>query len=907
MTPTTRNALLLVIMLGCTAPPVVAQSGVEVRGLVTDETGGPIVNASVTLTDERGAKTSTTTNQEGRYRLVAEPSGKTTLTIRAAGFAPANRTVRVATTGSMTVDVKLRVAINERVDVRSGLVRVSLDSDQNLSGIRLSDKVLEALPDDPESLLQALRLLAATTGTRADLVSFYVDGMPLNRQLPPKDVIQSVRINANPFSAEFAEPGASRVEILTKPASQHYHGNGRFDFNDAKINARNFFEPTRARYQSRTYEGYIGGPIVADRWGFLVYGGRWEQDDNVVLNATPIDPATLQPQALRLNIASPTRTSSYSLRTDARMAQNHTFAVEYGQNIQRRRSAGLQSGFDLPERAYTGDSKEQTASVWVTSIFPAALNELRARVVRTRILDRAVTATPAILVLEAFNAGGNQDMLFRENNTDRVRLANVFTFSGPAHSVRIGGQADIVRLEQIDQSNFNGTYIFGSDVVRDRLGNPVLSANGDASVISGLEVYRLMLAGAPGYRPSQFSIVRGDPAVTFSVVEGAWFAQDDWRPAPRLTISYGVRHEYQSQVAQRMQIAPRAAIAWAPTGDGNSAVRGGVGLFYSQIPHVLFSDAFRLDGRHGQRLVIDRPAFFPTVPDTLPDAQTLISTIRTQAPDLTFPSMLVSTISYDRRLGGSLFGSIGYTWRRGMNLLRTRNIAGVPAPADGLILQFESTGRSSAHDLNATVSGNIGPDVMVFGSYGWTRALQDTDDLYSVPADSSNLAAEWGIAPVPRHRVSLGGSINLPDDFAVYPFVTVTSALPFNITTGRDTNGDSVFTDRPALADAGNAGAVATPFGVFNLSPAPGEAVIPRNFGIGPTQFTFDVTATKAFMSYNGPTPSSRRTTISLSVTNLLNQTNYAPFNGVLTSPFFGTANRALNKRRVTVSARYDF
>jgi hypothetical protein len=195
----------------------------------------------------------------------------------------------------------------------------------------------------------------------------------------------------------------------------------------------------------------------------------------------------------------------------------------------------------------------------------------------------------------------------------------------------------------------------------------------------------------------------------------------------------------------------------------------------------------------------------------------------------------------------------------------------------------------------------------VFGSYGFTQAMQDTDDLYSVPADSSNLAAEWGAAPVPQHRVVLGPGISLPDDYAVYSFLTWTSALPFNITSGNDTNLDSVFTDRPSLAEAGQAGAVATPFGLFNPNPRPGEAFIPRNFGIGPTLFTFDVTASKTFVSYKGQTPSSRRTTILLSVSNFLNHTNYAPFNGVLTSPFFGTANRALDKRRVTLSARYDF
>ena len=79
----------------------------------------------------------------------------------------------------------------------------------------------------------------------------------------------------------------------------------------------------------------------------------------MVVNATTIDPVTLQPQSLRLNVAAPTRTTSYSLKTDVQVTQNHTAAVEYGQNEQDRRTAGLQSGFDLPERAYTGESRER--------------------------------------------------------------------------------------------------------------------------------------------------------------------------------------------------------------------------------------------------------------------------------------------------------------------------------------------------------------------------------------------------------------------------------------------------------------------------------------------------------------------------------------------------------------------
>jgi hypothetical protein len=813
--------------------------------------------------------------------------------------------------GGATLDIKLRVAINDRIVVEGGLVGVSLDSGQNLSGIRLSGKALDALPNDPQSLLQSLRLLAATTGTRPDLVAFYVDGLPLTQRLPPKDVIQSVRINANPFSAEFAEPGASRVEILTKPASGQYSGSGRIDFNDSRFNAPDPFQPNRADYQSRTYEGYVGGPIVRNRWGMLAYAGRWEQDDNVVVNATTIDPATLLPGSLRLNVAAPTRTTAYSFKTNVQVSPQHTAAVEFEQHDQDRRTAGLQSGFDLPERAYTGESRERNASFWLTSASPTVLNELRARVSRIHLLDQAVTASPAILVLEAFNAGGNQDALFSEDTTNRMHVANVTTFARAAHSIRVGAQADVVRLAQVDRANFNGTFIFGSDVVRDRFGNPAAGVNGQPAVISGLDLYRLVLAGTPGYRPSQFSVVKGNPAVALSIVEAAWFAQDDWRAAPRLTISYGVRHDIQQYDGLRMRLAPRAGLAWAPEADGNSAVRAGVGVFYTPIPHRLFSDVLRLDGRHGEQLVVDRPGFFPAVPDALPDVQDVTATVRTRSPELTLPMMLVSTVSYDRRLVGSLFGSIGYTWRRGTDLLRTRNVGVVPqaglAVPNALNLQFESTGRSAAHEVNASMSGTIGPNVMLFGSYGFTRARQDTDDLYSVPADSANLAAEWGRAPVPAHRLSFGGSIPLPQDYAVHPFVTWTSALPFNITSGNDTNFDSVFTDRPSFAQAGQAGAVATPFGVFDPNPRPGEGVIPRNFGLGPTNLTFDVTATKTFVANKGGTPSSRRTTIMLSASNLLNHTNYAAFNGVLTAPYFGTANRALNKRRVTLTVRYDF
>ena len=392
MTRSTRTAFLLLLVLGCTVPRVVAQTAVEVRGVVTDETGGLIVGAAVTLTGERGAKTSATTNHEGRYRVVTESPGKMTLTVEAAGFAPSTRMVTVTGAGSTTIDVKLRVAINDtcRCSRRAGrrvarfgtepfrdqAVGQGAGSAPGRSGVSAAG-ASDARGDDryapgPRDVLR--RWPAADAAAAAQ-------GRHPERADQCESVFRRVR---RAGSEPRRDPDQAGVRALSRQRTDR--------FQRCEVEQRSDpFEPNRANYQTRTYEGYIGGPIVRNRWGFLAYGGRWEQDDNVVVNATTIDPVTLQPQSLRLNVAAPTRTTSYSFKTDVQVTQNHTAAVEYGQNEQVRRTAGLQSGFDLPERAYTGESREQTASLWVTSASPTVLNELRARVSRNHLVDRAVT------------------------------------------------------------------------------------------------------------------------------------------------------------------------------------------------------------------------------------------------------------------------------------------------------------------------------------------------------------------------------------------------------------------------------------------------------------------------------------------------------------------------------------
>jgi hypothetical protein len=82
----------------------------------------------------------------------------------------------------------------------------------------------------------------------------------------------------------------------------------------------------------------------------------------------------------------------------------------------------------------------------------------------------------------------------------------------------------------------------------------------------------------------------------------------------------------------------------------------------------------------------------------------------------------------------------------------------------------------------------------------------------------------------------------LPHGFRISPFMVFNSGAPFNITTGTDLNGDSIFNDRPAFAtDMSRPSAVQTSFGAFDTSPIPGQTTIPANFGGGPSQFTLNL------------------------------------------------------------------
>ena len=871
-----------------------------IRGSVKDETGGVVAGAYVMLTDDRNRKLRSVSSADGAFVFNDVAPGRYDIVVSHDGFANAYRTVDVSVGSRLSIEIMMRLSLDQRVEVVASLDDFRRASGLSPLGLMLGEQEVRVLPNDPDMMLAVLRELSASTG-RADEVAVYVDGQPIAARLPPKEIIQSIRISTNPFASEFAQPSAGLVEIFTKPVVSGFRGEYQGTFNDSSLNARNAFEPRKTPSRTQSLGGYLGGPLVRSRWSFLAYGGHWEREDRVVVNTRVVDPATLAVQPFLESVATPNKVDSYSLRMDVLPAMRHVFSVEYGRSSESQRSAGLESGLDLPERGVNRQTQDDTARLALVSSFREGFgSEFRVSLHQRRSDDTALTTSPAVLVLDTFQAGGNQARLSDHTTTRQASLSHILSYTDSVQAVRGGVQLDVVDVVNQRAANTGGTFIFGAAV--DPAGNVIATP---------LERYLRTLQHVPEYGPSSFSITRGQPSIEFKDWRASLFVQDDVQRSATVTSSLGLRFDLQKHARRSfMNLAPRAGIAWAPGGNPNHTVRAAVGLFYSVVPPEVTVDPLRYDGLKTVDLVVDQPNFFPDVPSQL-GATVTLPTVRVNH-QVYAPITSAATASYEWHAARALTSSFGYTLRRGDRLLRTIDLntpaigsRGLLHPDLGPMLQFDSTGRSMTHELRSTVRYGVAP-VSVFGTYTLRWSRSDTDGLYTVAADSGTLQGEYGRAgDDERHHGVLGTSLSFPHDWSVSALFTVGSGRPFNITTGLDNNGDLLFVDRPATVGSGTVGAIATPFGSFDPYPAPGELMIVRNAGQGPRQFVLNAGVAKTMRFGGGATP--RYIIFSVSVENLTNYVNFTDFNGVVTSPLFGQPNRAFNPRRIELGARFGF
>lgn len=891
------------------AVSVLAQNNMgSLRVRVTDDLDAIIIGASVNATDANGVTKTTTSNTEGLAILSGLAPGAYLVQVTAPGFAQFD-SADVAISAGQRAEIAAKLAVTIATETVTAAVEtpVSTEPENNAGAVRITGKDIDALPDDPDELEAALQALAGPSAG-PNGAQIFVDGF--NGNVPSRDAIREIRINQNPFTAENDRPGGGRIEILTKPGSDKFRGSADFRFSDESLNSRNPFALNRPSYQLRNYGGQLGGPIKKGKASFFFDIQRREVDDNDLVNATRLD-ANLQPVQFAQAILTPQKNFNFSPRIDYQINATNTLVARY--NYEKRDNIGQGIGsFSLPERAFNQETTGHTLQLTETAVIKGKyVNETRFQLARDTNNRLDNNAASSIQVSGAFNGGGAQVGL-SSNETNRWELQNFTIWSVGRHALKAGARLRGVNITDTSRNNFGGTFTFAGITI------PVLNASGaviGTQTLSSLEQYRrtIQFSGqnlTPAQRrilgavPSQFSISAGNPESDVTQYDIGGYVQDDWKLRPNLTVNLGLRYENQTNLDSNFNFGPRLGFAWSPganaQGQGSkTVVRGGFGFFFDRFGENNTLTINRLTATDGQRsfiasspnldplnplninatdanlIALAQPVFTLNGVTNLPATSSLSARSRSlfQAdPNLEAPYTMFSLFSVERQLPGRTTAFVSYVDIRARHTIRTRNInAPIPDPTTGLVnsnpalqvrpfgaavgnlFEYESNGRFNLQNLNVGFNSRLNQYVTFFGNYSLGRARGDVDAQVTNPY---NLTLDYGRTSFDvRHRFTLFGSFNLPRfGVSVSPFVTASSGIPFNITTGVDSNGDTVFGERPSLVPnrAGECGQAnstirCTAYGVFNLAPAAGETIIPRNFGEGPAQFSTNLRISKSF------------------------------------------------------------
>jgi hypothetical protein len=300
-------------------PPQKAGAG-TITGQVKDSSGAVLGKASVTLSrDTSGAQTAQTYD-DGTYVFHDVAPGTYTISAAYKGLTQSN-VVTVMVSGSETErgDIVMKPAeVIQQITVEENPNQLSVEPTQNADALVIKGAALDALPDDPDDLQQDLQALAGpSAGPNGGEI--FVDGFSSGR-LPPKNSIREIRINQNPFSAEYDTLGYGRIEIFTKPGSDQFHGTAFYDTSQGLWNSRNPFLASSPypNFELQNFGGNVSGPITQHASFFFDFERR-QIDDNALLNAIVLNSATLAPYNDRGFTPTPQQRTTLSPRIDIQL------------------------------------------------------------------------------------------------------------------------------------------------------------------------------------------------------------------------------------------------------------------------------------------------------------------------------------------------------------------------------------------------------------------------------------------------------------------------------------------------------------------------------------------------------------------------------------------------------------
>lgn len=846
------------------------------RGKITDPSHAVIPKATVTITGRDGKSVTVETNHLGIYEVQALAPGAYNVSVTAKGFAVDNEAaIQVNPGQTQKLDIELEIAVEpQHVEVQEEAPTVSVSPENNASTLVIKGKDLDALSDDPDELQSELQALAGpSAGPNGGQI--YVDGFSAG-QLPPKSAIREIRINQNPFSAEYDKLGYGRIEIFTKPGTDKFHGQFMANGNDSAFNTLSPFVAEQPGYYSEIFNGNLSGPIDKKASFFFTVQQR-DIDNQSLVAATVLGPGNVV-TPYNVAVPSPSKRLNISPRADFQLTSNNTLSIRYQYTQQSQDNGGI-GGFSLPSFGYNSHSTENTLQITDTQVIsPTIVNETRFQFIRDSDTQNPLNTAPSLVVQGSFTDGGSS-LGTVTSNQDHYELQNLTSIAHGKHFFKFGGRVRGTLFSSSQNANFNGSYTFSSITAYQ------ITENG---LQQGLTPQQIRALGGGA---SQFTLVVGQPLSDVSMIDVGLYAEDEWKIRPNLSFSYGLRYETQTGIPYAGNWAPRLSLAYG-VGHNNAApktvLRAGYGIFYDRFSYDYLLQAERYNGTTQQQYVVANPDFYPRIPSPAELAQlaTNSPTMYQVQSNLHVPYTMEAAVSVERQVAKNATLSVTYLNSRGVHQLFLRNAnAPLPGtynpadPASGIrpfggtenIYQYNSGGVFEQNQIIANLRVSLGNKLSLFGFYALGYANSDLGSGGPISIGSAGQGfggffggngtatpqfisnsydpmQDWGRAAFDvRNRVFVGGTIALPYALRLSPFLIANSGAPFNIVLGQNLNGSSIFNNRPWLVSPSTPGAIVTPYGTFSETAVAGAPIAPINYGPGPAVFTLNLRLSKTF------------------------------------------------------------
>jgi hypothetical protein len=912
-----------------------------IRGVVSDQQGGVLPGATVSVTQtETGLARNTVTNEVGTYRIAGLPSGLYEVTLEMSGFQKQTRRVELLLNQEAEINVTLGIAGAAEV-VQVVAETPVIETTRSEMGRTFKAEQIRDMPLANRNYLNLAFLIpgvasggtglnqgfgGSVNGQRARNVNFIIDGSDNNDASVPgarspliQDAVGEFRLVTSVFSAELGRNSGAVAIAATKSGTNDFHGTVFEFFEDAeKFNARTNLEKRVAALNGKpaklrrdTYGFSFGGPVLRNKVFFFGAGQRRPfegrgaspsiavptQAGRAMLAALP-GASPVMVELLNKHIPLPNAGGARTVtavgtaipfenyiatvpnssgddqvivRGDVNLSSNDNVFSRYiyrkNQSIGASNPPGFAADSVFPTHNFV--------TTWNRVLSASLLNELHV----------SYGQTGGLFPGGSQNAAGNNELpnigitgfwaIGLPVNIPQDRKEKVFQVTDSVsylrgnHAFKVGADVRKVKLTSFVPFDFRGTYTF---------------QNWTEFITN---------------RPFLVRQAYGDPEPNFDYFEQAYFAQDDWKVRPNLTVNLGIRYEftgasqgfYSNVKDDTNNWAPRIGFAYDLSEKGRMVLRGGYGMTYDQF--FLNIPLLAAQGPPFQRRIDDFSVLpYPSVPRDreLTEAELLGLSLVDIPDNSRFPYSHQWQLSLQRQLGQTWRAEAAYVGSRGLNLIRQRvgnpviccpvETFRTPAGTNALRRHgnplrsgqdtiLESSSRSSYHSGQFSLDKRFSNGFSLNTNYTFSKFIDDASESLGTgapsiqrPQDNFDLNNDKAVSSFHRaHRFIVGGLYQLPwmrtqeglfgrivGGWNLGASYVIQSGQPFTVITGVDSNGDGdPVNDRPNVG-TGDPKTVAG----YVLNPLRSgiNGNLGRNTGRGPRENNVNAVLYKNFRVY---------------------------------------------------------